>query len=165
MPCSYDHRRMWDRREIVIVSLVVKWLDSFHFPGVTHDAVMLRVFPITLKGPTLRWINRLSARLVTTWDLLEKAFIRKYCPPFKTTKKLEIIRNFKQEMDETLYYAWERTCETICAIGIPEEIKENDGDMNDGCDIMGEDVERLRKCSLSINAFITISATIYAIKD
>ncbi|GJZ84929.1 hypothetical protein Tco_0650268 [Tanacetum coccineum] len=36
------------------------------------------------------------------------AFIRRYCPPFKTAKKLEIIRNFKQEMDETLYHAWER---------------------------------------------------------
>ncbi|GJS07971.1 reverse transcriptase domain-containing protein [Tanacetum coccineum] len=74
----------------------------------THDAVMLKVFSITLKGPALRWINRLSAGLVTTWDLFEKAFIRQYCPPFKTTKKLEIIHNFKQEMDETLYHAWER---------------------------------------------------------
>ncbi|GKB09846.1 hypothetical protein Tco_0843769 [Tanacetum coccineum] len=64
-----------------------------------------RVFPVTLKVPALKWINRLSVKLLTTWDLLEKAFIRQYCPPFKTTKKLEIIRNFKQEMDETLYYA------------------------------------------------------------
>ncbi|GJX99193.1 reverse transcriptase domain-containing protein [Tanacetum coccineum] len=80
------------------VRRVLEITDLFHFPGVTHDAVMLRVFPITLKGPALRWINRLSAGLVTTWDLLEKAFIRKYCPPFKTTKKLEIIHNFKQEM-------------------------------------------------------------------
>ncbi|GJV62201.1 RNA-directed DNA polymerase, eukaryota, nucleotide-binding alpha-beta plait domain protein [Tanacetum coccineum] len=84
---------------------VLEIADLFHFPGVTHDAVMLRVFPITLKGPALRWINRLSVKLVTTWDLLEKAFIKKYCPPFKTTKKLEIICNFKQEMDETLDYA------------------------------------------------------------
>ncbi|GKE94539.1 ribonuclease H-like domain-containing protein [Tanacetum coccineum] len=90
------------------VQRVLEIADLFHFPGVTHDAVMLRVFPITLKGPALRWINRLSAGLVTRWDLIEKAFIRQYCPPFKTTKKLEIIRNFKQEMDETLYYAWER---------------------------------------------------------
>ncbi|GJX85958.1 F-box domain containing protein [Tanacetum coccineum] len=28
MPCSYDRRGMWDRRENVIVSLVVKWLDK-----------------------------------------------------------------------------------------------------------------------------------------
>ncbi|GKE29827.1 reverse transcriptase domain-containing protein [Tanacetum coccineum] len=94
------------------VRRVLEIADLFHFPGVTHDAVMFRVFPITLKGPTLRWINRLSVGLVTTWDLLEKAFITQYCPPFKTTKKLEIIRNFKQEMDETLYYAWERVLDS-----------------------------------------------------
>ncbi|GJS31591.1 hypothetical protein Tco_0492211 [Tanacetum coccineum] len=48
----------------------------------------------------------------TTWDLLEKAFIGQYFPPFKTTKKLGIIRNFKQEMDETLYHAWERVLDS-----------------------------------------------------
>ncbi|GKF84064.1 RNA-directed DNA polymerase, eukaryota, nucleotide-binding alpha-beta plait domain protein, partial [Tanacetum coccineum] len=89
------------------VHRVLEIADLFHFLGVTHDAVILRVFPITLKGSALRWINRFSAGLVTTWDLLEKAFIRQYCPPFKSAKKLEIIRNFKQEMDETLYHAWE----------------------------------------------------------
>ncbi|GJY72701.1 hypothetical protein Tco_0476404 [Tanacetum coccineum] len=35
--------------------------------------------------------------------------------------------------------------ETICMIGIHEEIQEDKGDMNDGCDITVEDVERLRK--------------------
>ncbi|GJU74651.1 hypothetical protein Tco_1266056 [Tanacetum coccineum] len=73
------------------VRRVLEITDLFHFPDVTRDAIMLRVFPITLKGPALRWINRLSAGLVTTWDLLKKAFIRQYCPPFKIAKKLEII--------------------------------------------------------------------------
>nr|GEW84385.1 hypothetical protein [Tanacetum cinerariifolium] len=90
------------------VRRVLEIADLFHFPGVIHDVVMLRVFPITLKGKALRWINKLSTRLVTTWDLLEKAFILQYCPPFKISKKLEIIRSFKQEMDEILYHAWER---------------------------------------------------------
>ncbi|GJT09584.1 retrotransposon ORF1 [Tanacetum coccineum] len=93
------HEHVWRVLEIV---------DLFHFPSITHDAVMLRVFPITLKGSALRWINKLSAGLVTTWDFLEKAFIRQYCPSFKTAKKLDIIRNVKQEMDETLYHAWKR---------------------------------------------------------
>ncbi|GJU38074.1 reverse transcriptase domain-containing protein [Tanacetum coccineum] len=48
------------------------------------------------------------SRVNHNWDLLEKAFIRQYCPPFKTAKKLEEIRNFKQEVDEPLYHAWER---------------------------------------------------------
>nr|GEV67733.1 retrotransposon Orf1 [Tanacetum cinerariifolium] len=90
------------------VQRVLEIADLFHFPGVTHDAVMLRVFPITLKGPALRWKSRLSAGSITTWDLLEKAFIRQYCSSFKTVKILEDIHNFKQEMDEPLYHAWER---------------------------------------------------------
>ncbi|GKA06612.1 hypothetical protein Tco_0685836 [Tanacetum coccineum] len=38
-----------------------------------------------------------------------------------------------------------RNHETICAGGIPEEIQEDDGDMNDDCDITVEDIERVRK--------------------
>ncbi|GJX16475.1 hypothetical protein Tco_0217307 [Tanacetum coccineum] len=72
-----------------LVWRVLEIADLFHFPSVTHDVVMLRVFPITLKGSALRWINRLSVGLVTTWDLLEKAFIKQYCPPLKIAKKLE----------------------------------------------------------------------------
>nr|GEV69688.1 hypothetical protein [Tanacetum cinerariifolium] len=53
-----------------------------------HEHVR-RVFPITLMGPALRWKNRLAIGLITTWDLLEKAFIEKYCPPFKTAMKFE----------------------------------------------------------------------------
>ncbi|GJY92433.1 hypothetical protein Tco_0508215 [Tanacetum coccineum] len=37
-------------------------MDLFHFPGVTHDAIMLRVFPMTLKGRALRWKDRLPER-------------------------------------------------------------------------------------------------------
>ncbi|GKA00383.1 ribonuclease H-like domain-containing protein [Tanacetum coccineum] len=90
------------------VRRVLEIVDLFHFPGVTHDAVMLRVFPITLKGLALGWKKRLPAGVINTWDLLEKEFIWQYCSPFKTAKKLEEICNFKQEIDETLYHAWER---------------------------------------------------------
>nr|GEW00620.1 zf-CCHC domain-containing protein/DUF4219 domain-containing protein/UBN2 domain-containing protein [Tanacetum cinerariifolium] len=61
---------------------------------------LFAVFPITLTSSALRWKNRLAARSITTWDLLEKAFIWRYCPPFKTARKSEEIRNFKQGMDE-----------------------------------------------------------------
>nr|GEX27903.1 hypothetical protein [Tanacetum cinerariifolium] len=50
------------------------------------------------QGALLEMDNRLSAGTITTWDLLKKAFTRKYCPPFKTAKKLEEICNFKQEV-------------------------------------------------------------------
>ncbi|GKE06350.1 reverse transcriptase domain-containing protein, partial [Tanacetum coccineum] len=90
------------------VRTILEILDLFHFPVVTYDAIMLRVFPITLNGQDLRWKDRLPAGSITTWDLLKKEFIWRYCHHFITAKKLEKIRNFKQERDETLYYAWER---------------------------------------------------------
>ncbi|GKA65258.1 putative ribonuclease H-like domain-containing protein, partial [Tanacetum coccineum] len=49
-----------------------------------------------------------SPRTVDSWDILKKSLIQRYCPPLKTTKQFEDIRNFKQEGDETLYQAWER---------------------------------------------------------
>ncbi|GJU87914.1 ribonuclease H-like domain-containing protein [Tanacetum coccineum] len=78
------------------VQRVLEIVDLFHFRGVTHDAVMLRVFPITVKGQALRWKKRLPAGMINTWDLLGKEFIWKYCSPFKIANKLEEIRNFKQ---------------------------------------------------------------------
>ncbi|GJX10924.1 ribonuclease H-like domain-containing protein [Tanacetum coccineum] len=90
------------------VKRVLEIVDLFHFPGITHDAIMLRVFPITLKGRALRWKKRLRAGMINTWDLLKKDFIWQYCSPFKIAKKLEEIRNFKQDMYKTLYQAWER---------------------------------------------------------
>ncbi|GKF15626.1 hypothetical protein Tco_0057088, partial [Tanacetum coccineum] len=35
------------------VRTVLEIVDLFHFSSVTHDAIMLRVFPITLKGQAL----------------------------------------------------------------------------------------------------------------
>ncbi|GJU86300.1 retrovirus-related pol polyprotein from transposon TNT 1-94 [Tanacetum coccineum] len=57
------------------VRRVLEIIDLLHFPSITHDAVMLRVFPITLKGRALRWKKGLPAGVINTWDLLEKEFI------------------------------------------------------------------------------------------
>ncbi|GJZ81641.1 hypothetical protein Tco_0646635 [Tanacetum coccineum] len=43
------------------VRTVLEIVNLFHFPSVTHDAIMLRVFRITLKGRALRWKDRLPA--------------------------------------------------------------------------------------------------------
>ncbi|GJT73724.1 hypothetical protein Tco_1033010 [Tanacetum coccineum] len=83
-------------------------VSLFNIPGVTHDAVMLHVFPIILVGAAKRWVDRLSLETANSWDLLKKAFIQRYCPSSKTAKQLEEIYNFKQEGDETLYQDWER---------------------------------------------------------
>nr|GEX57543.1 hypothetical protein [Tanacetum cinerariifolium] len=77
-------------------------------PSISHDAIMLRVFPITLIRLAKRWLDRLPSGSINTgsfntWNLLEKAFLQRYCPLSKTTKQLEEIHNFKLEGNETLY--------------------------------------------------------------
>ncbi|GKA54409.1 putative reverse transcriptase domain-containing protein [Tanacetum coccineum] len=90
------------------IDRVINIISLFNIPGVSQDAVLLRVFPFTLSGAAKRWVDRLTPGAVNTWDLFKKAFIQRYCPPSKTAKRLEDIHNFKQESDESLYQAWER---------------------------------------------------------
>nr|GEZ16400.1 hypothetical protein [Tanacetum cinerariifolium] len=45
--------------------------------GVSHDVIMLRIFSITLTGAARRWINKITSRIINTWDLLKKAFIQR----------------------------------------------------------------------------------------
>ncbi|GJV15304.1 protein kinase-like domain, concanavalin A-like lectin/glucanase domain protein [Tanacetum coccineum] len=87
------------------VERVLDIVSLFNIPEVSHDAVMLRIFPITLTGAAKRWVDRLPPGTVNFWDLRKKAFIQRYRAPSKTAKQLEEIRNFKQEGDETLYQA------------------------------------------------------------
>ena len=73
----------------------------FNISSVSHDAVMLRVFPVTLSGAAKRWIDWLPAGNVNTWNFLKKHFIQRFFPPYRTSKQLEEIHNFRQEEDET----------------------------------------------------------------
>ncbi|GKC60854.1 zf-CCHC domain-containing protein [Tanacetum coccineum] len=41
-------------------------------------------------------------------EIIKGKFLSKYCPLARTTKKMEEINNFQQELDETLYQAWDR---------------------------------------------------------
>ncbi|GKE20517.1 protein kinase-like domain, concanavalin A-like lectin/glucanase domain protein [Tanacetum coccineum] len=87
------------------IDWVLSIVGLFNIPGVTKDAVMLRVFPFTLTRAAKRWVHRLAPGTINTWDLLKKAIIQRYYLPSMTAKQLEDIHNFKQEGDESLYQA------------------------------------------------------------
>ncbi|GKA20805.1 hypothetical protein Tco_0700794 [Tanacetum coccineum] len=78
--------------------------------GVTLDAVMLRVFPITLTGEEKRWDDRLTPRTINTWDLLKKACIQRYndllykCPThdINSHQKVNIFYNGLSTMNRHL---------------------------------------------------------------
>nr|GEZ13970.1 DNA-binding pseudobarrel domain-containing protein [Tanacetum cinerariifolium] len=46
------------------VERILDTVSLFNISRVTHDAFMLRVFPITLTGATKRWVERLSPRTI-----------------------------------------------------------------------------------------------------
>nr|GEU61383.1 hypothetical protein [Tanacetum cinerariifolium] len=95
------------------IKKVLEIVDLFHIPNITIDQVMLRAFPMSLTGAASYWLKNKPSGSITTWEDLEIKFLSKYCPPACTTKKLEEINNFQQELDENLYQAWERFKELL----------------------------------------------------
>ncbi|GKE26226.1 hypothetical protein Tco_1441610 [Tanacetum coccineum] len=95
------------------IEKVLKIIDLFHIPNITVDQLMLRVFPISLTGAASHWLRNEPTGLIKTWEDLMSKFLNKYSPPGQTTKKIEEIKIFQQEPDETLYQAWERFKELL----------------------------------------------------
>ncbi|GKE38968.1 hypothetical protein Tco_1462373, partial [Tanacetum coccineum] len=89
------------------VERVLDIVSLFNIPGVSHDVVMLHVFPITLTGAVKHgWTDFLQEPSIPGISL--KRPLSKCTPPSNIAKQLEEIHNFKQEGDETLYQAWEQ---------------------------------------------------------
>ncbi|GJU12469.1 hypothetical protein Tco_1134865 [Tanacetum coccineum] len=95
------------------IEKVLEIFDLFHIPNITQDQVMLRAFPMSLTGAASRWLRSKPSGSITTWEDLKIKFLSKYCPPARTTKKIEEINNFQQKSDETLYQVWERFKELL----------------------------------------------------
>ncbi|GJV03826.1 retrovirus-related pol polyprotein from transposon TNT 1-94 [Tanacetum coccineum] len=89
------------------IEKVLEIVDLFHIPNITIDQVMLRAFPMSLIGAVSRWLRNKPTSWITTWEDLKTKFLSKYCPPTRTTKKMEEINDFQQEPDKNLYHAWE----------------------------------------------------------
>nr|GEZ35382.1 hypothetical protein [Tanacetum cinerariifolium] len=90
------------------IEKVLEIVDLFHIPNITQDQVMLRPFPMSLTGAVIRWLRNKPSGLITTWEDLKTNFLRKYCPPARTAKKIEEINKFQQEPDEIFHQAWKR---------------------------------------------------------
>nr|GEV54545.1 hypothetical protein [Tanacetum cinerariifolium] len=95
------------------IKKVLEIVDLFHILEITQDQIMLRAFSMSLTRAVSRWLrNELSGSIITS-EALKKKILSKYCPPARTAKKMEENNNFQQELDETLYQAWERFKELL----------------------------------------------------
>nr|GEU48878.1 hypothetical protein [Tanacetum cinerariifolium] len=74
------------------VKRVLDIVSLFNIPRVSHDAVMLRVFSITLTKAAKRWVDRLSLGTVDSWDLLKKHLSKGTVDSWDLLKKAFIQR-------------------------------------------------------------------------
>ncbi|GJS46891.1 hypothetical protein Tco_0597012 [Tanacetum coccineum] len=95
------------------IEKVLEIVDLFYIPKINQDQLMLRAFPMSLTRAASRWLRNEPSSSIITWEVLMKKFLSKYCPPARTSKKMEEINNFQQEHDETLYQAWKRFKEIL----------------------------------------------------
>ena len=87
--------------------------DSFKLPGVSEDALRLKLFPYSLRDRARAWLNSLPSNSVMTWNDLAEKFLMKYFPPTKNAKLRNDITGFQQMDGESLYEAWERYKELL----------------------------------------------------
>ncbi|GJV55448.1 hypothetical protein Tco_1456453 [Tanacetum coccineum] len=65
MPCSYERRGMWDRRENVIVSLVVKWLGNMMNEVDIENLTIEHYLMLTQESQTQGMVRTEFGRMIT----------------------------------------------------------------------------------------------------
>ncbi|CAL1412464.1 unnamed protein product [Linum trigynum] len=83
-------------------------IDGIKINGVPADAIQLRYFPFTLEGQAKEWLNTRPLGSITTFANQVDKFLTRYHPPSKTADLQKQITHFAQEVDETIWDAWER---------------------------------------------------------
>ncbi|GKC54566.1 hypothetical protein Tco_1077311 [Tanacetum coccineum] len=99
-----------------VVRPKIKENDNFELKGQFLKELQtstFSAFPMSLNGAAIHWLRNKPTGSITTWEGLKTKFLNKYCPPARTTKKMEKINNFQQEPDENLYQTWEQFKELL----------------------------------------------------
>ena len=79
----------------------------------SDDALRLRLFPFSLKDKAKYWLNSLDTVTISTWDQLQREFLKKYFPIGKTNQIRKAITSFSQLDGEMFHETWERLKELI----------------------------------------------------
>nr|GFA74361.1 hypothetical protein [Tanacetum cinerariifolium] len=85
-----------------------KVTSTFRHPEVPNTTVKLLLFPFSLEGEAIIWLDKEPPRSILTWEDLVSKFINQFFPPSKTTYLRNEITNFLQKSNETFNEAWDR---------------------------------------------------------
>ncbi|XP_061366624.1 uncharacterized protein LOC133309812 [Gastrolobium bilobum] len=81
--------------------------------GVPPEEIRLMMFPFSLKGRALNWLELQPANSISTWEDLVEKFQKKFFPLSRFSELKEQIDNFKQLEGECLCVGWGRFKELI----------------------------------------------------
>ncbi|XP_024028190.1 uncharacterized protein LOC112093617 [Morus notabilis] len=97
-------------RDRAIRDYAIPMLDGLHpciTPGMTEEALHLKLFPYSLRDRARAWLNSLPPDSVATRTDLAEKFLVKYFPPNKNAKLRNDITSFQQLEGEALCESWE----------------------------------------------------------
>ncbi|XP_022145831.1 uncharacterized protein LOC111015193 [Momordica charantia] len=96
--------------------------NDFRLPGISDDALRLKLFPFSLSGQATAWLNAFPPDSTNLWGTMVDKFLTKYFPPTKNADVREEIISFRQRKNEAVDEAWERFKELMRScpnLGIP----------------------------------------------
>jgi len=74
--------------------------------NISNNALRLRLFPFSLKDKAKVWLD--TKTNITTWDELQKKFLKKFFSNGKQTALRRAITTFSQNKNDQLHESWKR---------------------------------------------------------
>ncbi|GJZ78793.1 reverse transcriptase domain-containing protein, partial [Tanacetum coccineum] len=82
--------------------------NMFKYGETQSEAVKLLIFPFSLCDEAKTWFNELNEESITSWEQMRRAFINRFFPPSLFNRLLLEIRNFSQNICDSLTEDWLR---------------------------------------------------------
>ena len=82
--------------------------NNLNKQNISEDFIKLKLFTFSLKEKAKTWFYSLRPSSISTWEEMEKQFLKKFFPTHKTIALKQQIMNFFQKENEAFYQCWER---------------------------------------------------------
>ncbi|GJV51886.1 zinc finger, CCHC-type containing protein, partial [Tanacetum coccineum] len=86
----------------------LKLVDSLDLDVANSERTHLRLFQFSLCDQASKWLERLPAGSISTWEDLTTCFLAQFFPPGRTAKLRNDILMFQQHQGESLSEVWTR---------------------------------------------------------
>ncbi|GJW24818.1 zinc finger, CCHC-type containing protein [Tanacetum coccineum] len=104
--CSFHG--LWSKDPNQHLMDFLKLVDSLDLDVGNMERTHLCLFQFSLRDQASKWLERLPAGSISTWEDLITHFLNQFFPPGRTAKLCNDILMFQQHQGESLSEAWTR---------------------------------------------------------